>query len=169
MKCPESGCPHVSALDFIPMPIAAAAEVGAVRAFPSFLRFLSWVFGDAAAARGAGFFDDFARAATRNPDSSTVVLGKFAEGGVSYVKVAAHFKASYFKVVDWANATRGLSQGEIWKINEAFLRQQIQAGKQVILSHNPATATGFFAKEVGYLEALGYRFVQEGWFWRAVR
>jgi hypothetical protein len=97
-----------------------------------------------------------------------VVLGKFSEGGKSYVKVAAHLKASYFKVVDWSNATRGLSEAEIWKINEAFLRQQIQAGKQILLSHNPATATGFFAREVGYLEHLGYRFVRDGWIWRAV-
>jgi RHS repeat-associated protein len=115
------------------------------------------------------YFENFARAATRNPESSSVVLGKFSEGGVSYVKVAAHFRASYFKVVDWANATRGLSQGQIWKINEAFLRQQIRAGKDVILSHNPATATGFFAEEVNFLRNLGYKFVKDGWFWRAVR
>ena len=83
--------------------------------------------------------------------------------------MAAHYKASYFKVDNWGQITKGLSQDEIWQINESFFRQQIQQGKQIILSHNPATATGFFAKEVGYLESLGYKFVQENWVWKAVR
>ena len=118
---------------------------------------------------GQSWFDDVARNATRNADSSKLVLGKYLEDGKSYTKVAAHYKATYFKVENWGQVTKGLSQDEIWQINETFLRQQIQQGKQIILSHNPATATGFFAKEVGYLESLGYKFVQENWVWKAVR
>jgi hypothetical protein len=83
--------------------------------------------------------------------------------------VAAHYKATYFKVENWSEVTKGLTQDEIWRINETFLRQQIQQGKQIILSHNPATATNYFAREVSYLEALGYSFVQDGWVWKAVR
>ena len=70
---------------------------------------------------------------------------------------------------NWNQVTKGMTDAQIWKINEPFLRQQLSAGKQVILSHNPATATGFFAKEVTYLEQLGYRFVQDGWVRKAVK
>ena len=83
--------------------------------------------------------------------------------------MAAHYNASYLKVENWKEVTKGLQREEIWKINEAFLRQQIGQGKKIILSHDPATATGFFADEVEYLERLGYRFVKNGWVWEAVR
>jgi hypothetical protein len=33
---------------------------------------------------------------------------------------------------------------DAWKINEAFLRQQLKQGMKIILSHDPAKATGFF-------------------------
>lgn len=98
--------------------------------------------------RIAGSFDDIATQATRNAGSNKVVLGKFSKEGRSYTNVAAHYKASYLKVENWNQVTKGMTQAEKWEINEAFLRQQLSAGKQVILSHNPATATGFFAKEV---------------------
>lgn len=48
--------------------------------------------------RGAGWFDDVARNATRNADSNKLVLGHFPREGTSYQKVAAHCKATYFKV-----------------------------------------------------------------------
>lgn len=119
--------------------------------------------------RGAGYFEDIARSATRNPDSVTVVLGKFSEGGRRYTKVAAHFKASYMKIENWAEITKNMTDDEIWKINEAFLVQQLSAGKQIILSHDPSLATGFFKQEVKYLKSLGYQFIQDGWVWRAVK
>lgn len=115
------------------------------------------------------FFQDIATQATRNPESKMLVLGKYAQDGKSYVKVAAHFKATYFKVENWGTVTKGLSVSETWKINEAFLKQQLQLGKQIILSHNPGTATGFYRQEIDFLRALGYRFVQDGWVWRAIK
>jgi len=125
------------------------------------------------AAKGsATWFDDVARAATRNPDSDKLVLGHFAKEGVSYQKVAAHYNATYFKVDDWASVTKGLSQDEIWRINETFLTQQIRQGKQVLFSHNPtaARAGSFFEREVTYLKDLGYTFKQKNqWTWEAIR
>lgn len=58
---------------------------------------------------------------------------------------------------------------EIWKINESFLDQQIKSGKQIILSHDPLKATGFFKREVAYLERLGYKFKPDNWVWKAVK
>jgi hypothetical protein len=114
-------------------------------------------------------FDDLARAATRNPDSKVAVIGKFAEGGRSYTKVAAHFKASYFKADNWNALTARYSTEELWSINESFLKQQIRQGKQIILSHDPSKATGFFEREVKYLRNLGYKFERNNWTWKAVR
>lgn len=115
------------------------------------------------------FFDDLAKKSTRNPDSDTMVLGKFNEGGKSYTKVAAHHKATYFKMENWKQTTAGMSNDEIWKINESFLKQQIQQGKNIVLSHDPAKATGFYAREVEFMKSLGYQFKQENWVWKAVR
>ena len=98
-----------------------------------------------------------------------MVIGKFAETGQSYQKVAAHLDATYFKVENWRELSQTLSKEELWQINKAFLSQQIKAGKQVILSSDPATATGTFPREVQYLKDLGYHFVKDGWVWEAVR
>ncbi len=113
-----------------------------------------------------------ARNATRNADSDKLVLGHFAREGTSYQKVAAHYKATYFKVDDWNAVTKGLSQDEIWRINETFLTQQLRQGKQVLFSHNPANARAgsFFEREVDFLRELGYTFRQKNqWTWEAVR
>jgi len=98
-----------------------------------------------------------------------LALDKWNTPGQSYQNVAAHYKATYFKLEDWRKLQKSLSDEEFWRINEAFLDQQIKAGKQILLSHDPAKATGFFLKEVEYLEDLGYRFVQQGWVWKAVK
>ena len=115
------------------------------------------------------YFDNLATQATRNSSSSKVVLGKFLEDGKSYTKVGAHYEASYFKLDNWRDITKTMSQDDIWKVNESFLRQQIKQDKQIILSHDPAKATGFYAREVDYLEALGYKFTQDNWVWKATR
>ncbi|MBT8372988.1 MAG: hypothetical protein KJO34_18635, partial [Deltaproteobacteria bacterium] len=115
------------------------------------------------------YFDDLAAKATRNSDSSKVVLGKGFENGKSFTKVAAHYKASYFRLDNWMDVSKTHTPDEIWRINESFLDQQIKAGKEIILSHNPANASRFYLREVQYLEDLGYKFVQDGWVWRAAK
>jgi hypothetical protein len=115
------------------------------------------------------YFDDLATSATRNINSNRFVLGKGLEDGKSYTKVAAHYEASYFKLDDWRSLSRTHTPEEIWKVNESFIDQQLKAGKQVILSHDPSNATGFYRREVQYLEDLGYNFVQDGWVWRATK
>lgn len=98
-------------------------------------------------------------------------MGHFAREGTSYQKVAAHYEASYFKVDDWNSVTKGLSNDEIWRINETFLDQQIMQGKQILFSHNPLEArpNSFFEREVNYLKDLGYKFNQKNqWTWEAV-
>ena len=122
--------------------------------------------------RDASWFDEVARRATRNPESDKLVLGHFSCTGTSYQKVAAHYKATYFKVQDWNAVTKGLSQDEIWRINQTFLTQQIKQGKQILFSHNPLMPrpNTFFEREVNFLRDLGYTFKQKNkWTWEAVR
>jgi len=115
------------------------------------------------------YFNNLASKATKNPNSSKVVLGKFLEDGKSYTKVGAHYGASYFKLDNWQDLSKSLKADEIWQVNKTFLQQQIKAGKEVVLSHDPLKATGFYKREVNYLNQLGYKFVQDGWVWKAVR
>ena len=120
---------------------------------------------------GAHWYDDVARNSTRNANSDKVVLGHFSPTGVSYQKVAAHYRASYFKVNNWNTVTKGLSQDEIMQINYAFLRQQIQQGKRIMFSHDPLKPRvgSFLQMEVNFLRALGYTFKKiDQWTWEAV-
>lgn len=122
--------------------------------------------------QGGGWFDDVAQAATRNANSDKLVLGHFSRDGVSYQKVAAHYKATYFKVDDWNAVTKGLSQDEIWRINETFLAQQVRQGKQILFSHDPlkAPAGSFVEREANVLRDLNYNLQQKNqWTWEAVR
>lgn len=122
--------------------------------------------------KGADWFEDVARSATRNPGSDRLVLGHFSGDGVSYQKVAAHYEATYFKVDDWNAVTKDLSQDEIWMINETFLVQQLRQGKQILFSHNPESAKlgSFFEREVNFMRELGYDFRQKNqWTWEAFK
>lgn len=98
-----------------------------------------------------------------------MVLGKFIQDGKSYVKVAAHYRASYFKLKNWGKITKGMTEDQIWKINKAFMDQQIKAGKHIILSQDPSKASNFYLKEINYLKALSFRFVKDGWVWKAIK
>lgn len=112
---------------------------------------------------------NYAKQATKNPNSMDVVLGKFNQGGVSYTKVAEQRGATYFQLDNWDNVVKNVGEKNIWNINEAFIRQQASSGKTFILSHDPAQATGYFAKEVNLLKDMGYSFIKEGSVWRALK
>ena len=118
---------------------------------------------------GVTLYDDLAKQAARNPNCSKLVLGQYLQDGKGYTKVAAHFNATYQKAKTWKDISNSLTPNQLWRINEAFLDQQIKAGKQIILSHDPAKATKFFKREVNYLRDLGYEFEKNGWVWKAVR
>ena len=65
-----------------------------------------------------------------------------------------------------------MTDDEIWKINEAFLDQQLKQGKQILFSHDPSKARpkSFFKKEVKYLIKEGYKFRKNNqWIWEAFK
>jgi RHS repeat-associated protein len=117
-----------------------------------------------------GTYASLARAATINPTATEVILGKYNQGGVSYVKVAAERRATFFQIDNWEKTVESVGgEKNIWNINKEFLKQQDQAGKAFVLSHEPSQATGYFKQEVEQLGEMGYRFVQDGALWRGVK
>ena len=88
-----------------------------------------------------------------NVGSNEVVLGR----SPGYVDIARSRGATYFHTTDdiW-NATqsmRGVGSKGMWRINKAFLKQQIKAGARFTLA-NP-TSGYFYAKEVAYVMKYG--------------
>lgn len=114
-------------------------------------------------------YSEYAKQATKNPSSDIVVLGKFNEGGVSYVKVAEKYNATYFQLDNWEEVQGIVGKENMWNINQVFLEQQMSQGKSFILSHNPYTATGYYANEIQWLQHQGYTFIQNGDIWRTIR
>ena len=85
-----------------------------------------------------------------NSGSSQVFLGK----NPTYYDIAKDMKGTSFHVSDkiW-DSTAKMKGVNMWKINKAFLKQQIAQGHQfVFTSYN---ITGLYAKEVAYVMAHG--------------
>lgn len=61
---------------------------------------------------------------------------------------------------DWNTVQRQMEFGnaEMWRINEAFLDQQVAQGKSFIFTANPVTARpdSYLYQEVNYLKNSGY-------------
>lgn len=72
---------------------------------------------------------------------------------------------------NWSELSRKYSNKQIWKINKAFLDNQINANNKIIFSHDPYhTIPGsFFEREVNYLKKNGYTFEMIGDYYHAVR
>ena len=102
-----------------------------------------------------------------------VVLGKYGDGGpTAYTSVAKDMDAQYFQLDNWDELAARYSDDEIWKINEKFLDIQTSSGREIYLSHNPEEYLGkeqFYSRELHYLLDNGYKFVDEGGIWHAVR
>ncbi|WP_027088436.1 hypothetical protein [Cohnella panacarvi] len=103
--------------------------------------------------------------ATQNPESDQFILGVTG----SYDIMADKLGFTYFKMSDevWddlvANANRDYD--EIWRVNEKFIKEQISAGKEILLSNNPFEqylfddgSKRFFQRELDYLTVSGYIF-----------
>lgn len=112
---------------------------------------------------------NYAKRATKNPNSSEVVLGKFNQDNISYIEVAQKRNATYFQLDDWDNVANTIGENNIWKVNELFIQAQLLKSKNFILSHNPFLATGYYKKEIEYLTKQGYQFTQNGDIWKALK
>ena len=94
-----------------------------------------------------------------NPGSNEVVLGRSG----TYEQVAQSRGSTYFHTSDarWneVHDMFGVGDKGMWRINKAFLDQQVAAGRTFVLSNNPIVEGGYYlAKEVAYLisKGIGY-------------
>ena len=118
--------------------------------------------------------EEIAFNATKGSKKATiVVLGKYGNGGSdAYTNIAKEMGAQYFQLDNWDELAAKYSDDEIWKINEKFLDIQTSSGREIFLSHNPMDYIGdgsFYAREIQYLLENGYKFVDEGGIWHALR
>ena len=103
---------------------------------------------------------------------NAVLLGSFDNGTeTSYVNVANKLGTQYFQLDNWSELSSKYSNRQMWKINKAFLDNQIQANNKIIFSHNPYNPIpeSFFEREVKYLKKNGYTFEMIGEYYHAVR
>lgn len=103
--------------------------------------------------------DQYVLDSTRNPSSDQVMLGKYYDENDNYVDMAESYDMTYFSMddEDWETLS---AQGDdaVWEVNKRFLELQHLAGKTFYMSHNPYSATGYFAREVEWLQNKGYTF-----------
>jgi len=122
----------------------------------------------------AAWYQRKAEEATRHPSSPRVILGKYSRTGVSYEKVAEGLKNTYFQLDDWTDLVKVLDKPHLlWPINEAFLDQQLDAGKEIWFSHDPDKADGYFLLEVEHiknrLHGTDFSFEPDGALFKLVR
>ena len=115
--------------------------------------------------------------AKNNFDSDTVILGSTGR----YDVIAEYEGYTYFKMNDdiWTLLEKetGGNYDEIWKVNQAFIDEQIAANKTILLSDNPHGgyyfsdgSKRFYQRELDYLRNKGYTFeVTDDGLWKAVR
>lgn len=111
------------------------------------------IIGGAAGANG--WYNAKALEFTKNAGSGKVVLGRSMDG---YTSIAKGKNATYFHSDLWEStrAMKGVGNRGMWKINKAFLKQQIKVGSKFYLASNPAIGPeGYFIKEVAYLAKKG--------------
>jgi Bacillus transposase protein. len=165
------------------------AKVGKVKLPPAVVktseRFSESAIGDYAKTMSANYtqknIDDLTKLTTHNGSSNTALLGKYTKDSVtSYEQIAYENGFTYFDAgnqgwADIANVNPQLA----YDVNAQFLKEQIQNGKEFVLSDNPDEAMNLFkqlgdkapsySKEMEQLREAGYSWVKDGEFWRAIK
>lgn len=83
------------------------------------------------------------------------MLGKFDNNGpTSYINRAGSDHTYFDLGKDGWSQAESLVDGnmdEMWKINQKFIENQKNLGKEFFFSHDPQFATGYYLREVNYL------------------
>lgn len=127
----------------------------------------------------------YLKEATHNADADTMYLGKYHaikdESGEwilqadSYDVIAAKNGGTYFSLEDakWNQIENDYGKASLDRLNKQFLIEQTDAGKKIIITHDPLSEAfrkdSAFGKEMQFLEDKGYEFIKSGDFWEAVR
>lgn len=99
-------------------------------------------------------YKGLAKVSTHNPYARGVMLGKYDGGGVTSYIAKAGKSYTYFSLNFWNDIADVIGNKNMWKVNQAFLHQQICLGKTFYASHPISSPTGSFLREINYLKEL---------------
>lgn len=122
------------------------------------------------------FYEQQAMIATRNSDADRVFLGRHTENLDSYEIVADNSNATYFQLDEWDSVRDEIGADKMWFINEKFMDQQWDSGKEIKFSHDPEQPKDLFGgayyeKEIDYLRSKGiknFERIEDG-YWKAIK
>jgi hypothetical protein len=169
-------------------PVAAAATIklkqiaGTTTDAATVAKELQAIVGEAKASESARLLNNFyrdgappdliqqtanaaAKNSTHNPLAPEVVLGRFVAGSAdSYDEVAKARGSTYFSMSDWTAVQGQLGEEKMWRINQAFLDQQIAQGKQFLFTQDPRLANpkSYTYREYEHLTNNGFDIVKKG-------
>ena len=125
--------------------------------------------------------EELTRLTTHNANSDTALLGPYSPDTSSYEQIAHENGFTYFDVgTNGWNAISEVDRDLAHSVNEEFLQQQIDSGKDIVLTYDPAAARRTYIEsggrimisyndELDKLGEYGYHIVKEGQFWRATK
>nr|WP_205396245.1 hypothetical protein [Streptococcus lutetiensis] len=109
------------------------------------------------------------------------MLGPYSPDTSSYEQIAHENGFTYFdaRTNGW-NAISEVDGDLAYRVNDEFLQQQIDSGKDIVLTHDPAAAYKTYVesnggkmvsynKELNILKKYGYHIVKDGQFWRTTK
>ena len=152
-------------------------------------RFSESAIGDYVKTMGANYtqkdINELTKLTTHNANSNTALLGKFEQNSVkSYEQIAYENGFTYFDAGNngWS-AMANVNPQLAYDVNEQFLKEQIQSGKEFVLSNNPDEAMKLYnssilkgkqppsySLEMKLLKDSGYIWKNYGdGFWKAVK
>jgi filamentous hemagglutinin len=120
-------------------------------------------------------YQEAAKTSTHNPAASEVVLGQYIpQNPRSYEIVAQSRSATYFSMPDWDDVQALIGADKMWEINQVFLDQQIAQGKTFVFTSDPRILaaqrpSSYLSRELRHLTENGYRLINEGGTYRAIK
>ena len=126
---------------------------------------------------------DIAKLASNNPKADTTTLGKWHPDSSSYEQVAYEKGNAYYDLGDdgWNTAENILKESgiktenqirdEMWRINQQYLDNRINAGNTFEFTSNPMDLIeGSYGRmEAEHLADNGYHLVKDGDIWRMIK
>ncbi|MBP5494312.1 MAG: hypothetical protein J6X97_04385 [Lachnospiraceae bacterium] len=116
--------------------------------------------------------DKLVQKATKNPDASTMYIGKHDGGkptGYDYIAKHADPPGTYFELKSWNRYEMKYGPDAMWEVNKKYLDNNVYS-KDVVLTHKPKdylTGSGGYSKELRYLSG-NFKFPESGQYWKAV-
>ena len=124
-----------------------------------FASFTDIKWGHAINLANKGKFDKILKLSTHNPESQTVAIGRYisADSPNCYINIAEKNGYTYFNMGKYYDMAIAKNSNLAWKINEMFLKVQVNAGKTFL--RTSADIVGSYKLEIDTLKILGAVFI----------